>query len=113
MRGWPDGELINILGAVLVGSGGVREQTKRILAGPFGGSRFTFTIRKVRSIGTEAMIVDTDIAVTGFRALPPGIAPTRPGELLTRMKHVYLRRHGQWRIIASQNTAVVDAAAPP
>jgi uncharacterized protein (TIGR02246 family) len=110
---WPDGELINILGAVLSGPGEVRDQTARILAGPFQGSHFAFTIRKLRDVGANTVIVETDVRVTGFRGLPPGIAPTQPGELQTRMKHVYERRRSRWRIIASQNTALIAAPPPP
>ena len=104
---WPDGELINILGMVLPGADTVRGRTAEILAGPFKGSHFAYTIRSVRFIGANAIVLDTDISITGFRSLPPGTQATQPGELRTRMKHVYERRHGSWRIVASQNTAVV------
>jgi hypothetical protein len=69
-------------------------------------------VRRIRFVGAAAAIVDTDITVTGFRGLP-GISPTRPNELLTRMKHIYERRHGKWRIVASQNTAVVPPPTLP
>ena len=46
--------------------------------------------------------------MTGFQGLP-GISPTRPNELVTRMRHIYEQRHGMWRILASQNTAVAPA----
>jgi uncharacterized protein (TIGR02246 family) len=104
---WPDGELINILGAVLPNAAEVRARTAQILAGPFHGSRFASTVRSIRFVGTDAAVVDIDIRVTHFRALPPGTVPTEPGVLLTRMKHVFERRSGRWRIVASQNTAVL------
>ena len=109
---WPDGELINVLGLVYLTPGEIRDRTAEILAGPFRGSHFAFAVRRMRFIGADAAIVDTDITVTGFHGLP-GILPTRPAELVTRMKHVYERRHGSWRIIASQNTAIVPAPASP
>jgi uncharacterized protein (TIGR02246 family) len=109
---WPDGELTNILGLVYVTPADIRDRTAEILAGPFRGSHYAYTVRRIRLIGTDAALVDTDITVTGFRGLP-GIAPTRPAELVTRMKHVYQRRHGKWLILSSQNTAVVSAPAPP
>ncbi len=108
---WPDGELTNVLGTVLAGTDQVRDRTADILAGPFRGSHFAFSIRNIRFVGTDAVIVDTDITITAFRGLPPGIEATRTGELLTRMKHVYERRRGSWRIVASQNTAVAAMAA--
>jgi uncharacterized protein (TIGR02246 family) len=107
---WPEGELINIRGDVLSGPSQVRDQTAKILAGPFKGSTFTYVVRNLRYISRDVVIADTDILVTGFQGLPPGIAATSPGELRTRMKHVYERRHGSWRIISSQNTMVISNA---
>jgi len=108
---WPDGELTNVLGLVYVTPADIRDRTAEILTGPFRNSHFAYTVRRIRFIGRDAALVDTDITVTGFRGLP-GISPTRPAELVTRMKHVYQRRHGIWLILASQNTAVVSAPAP-
>jgi len=103
---WPDGELINILGLLYASPVDIRNRTAEILAGPFRASHFAFAVRRIRFIGADAAIVDTDITISGFRGLP-GIAPTRPNELTTRMKHIYERRHGKWLIVASQNTAVI------
>jgi uncharacterized protein (TIGR02246 family) len=110
---WPEGELINIRGDLLSGPSQVRDQTAKILAGPFKGSHFTFVVRNLRCIGTNVAIADIDIVVTGFHGLPSGIAATSAGELRTRMKYVYERRHSNWRIIASQNTVVVASAIGP
>jgi uncharacterized protein (TIGR02246 family) len=109
---WPDGELINVLGTVLAGADQVRDRTAEILVGPFRGSHFAFIVRSIRFVGADAVIVDTDITITAFRGLPPGIGATRTGELVTRMKHVYERRRGSWRIVVSQNTAVAAMAVP-
>jgi uncharacterized protein (TIGR02246 family) len=105
---WPEGELINIRGDILSGPSQVREQTAKILAGPFKGSHFAFIVRNIRYIGNNVAIADTDILVTGFPGLPLGISTPNPGELRTRMKHVYERRHRIWRVIASQNTLVTS-----
>jgi uncharacterized protein (TIGR02246 family) len=105
---WPEGELINIRGDVLSGPSQVRDQTAKILAGPFKGSHFTFVVRHLRCIGTDVVIADIDILVTGYQALPAGIMVSSPGELRTRMKYVYERRNETWRIIASQNTMVIS-----
>jgi uncharacterized protein (TIGR02246 family) len=110
---WPEGELINIRGDVLLGPAQVRDQTAKILAGPFKDSHFTYTLRSLRYIGSDVAIADMDILVAGFQGLPPGITVTSPGELRTRMKHVYERRGELWRIIASQNTAILPNAALP
>ena len=109
---WPEGELINVLGLIYASPVEIRDRTAQILAGPFHGSHFAFAVRRIRFIGAATAIVDTDITVTGFQGLP-GIAATRPHELVTRMKHIYERRHGEWRIVASQNTAVAPLPALP
>lgn len=109
---WPQGELINILGGIMPNPTAIRERHAAVLAGPFKGSHFESTVRRILFLGPDVAIVDTDIRVTQFRALPPGAVATSPGLLLTRMKHVYQRRDGVWRIAASQNTAVLPSAKP-
>lgn len=106
---WPDGTLVNILGAVFPTATAVASVTNTILAGPFKGSTFAYTVRRVRMVGTAA-IIDTDVGVTGFRALPRGAVATQPGLLLTRFIHVFENRNGGWKIEASQNTAVLPQA---
>ncbi|MEP6939842.1 MAG: SgcJ/EcaC family oxidoreductase [Rudaea sp.] len=109
---WPEGELINILGGVMPNPAAIRDRTNEILSGPFKGSHFESTVRRIQFLRADVAVVETDIRVTGARALPPGAVATSAGLLLTRMKHVYQRRAGVWRIAASQNTAVLPAAAP-
>lgn len=112
---WPEGELVNILGGIMPNAEAIRERHTAVLEGPFKGSHFEYTVRHIQFLGPDVAIVDTDIRVTHFRVLPRGAVATSPGVLLTRMKHVYQRRDGTWRIIASQNTAVlptVDAPLP-
>lgn len=109
---WPEGELINILGGIMPDAGAVRDRTNEILAGPFKGTHFASEVRRIVFLADDIALVDTDIRVTGLHALPPGAVATSPGTLETRMKHVYQRRAGIWRIVASQNTAVAAAVAP-
>jgi uncharacterized protein (TIGR02246 family) len=110
---WPEGELINILGGIMPDPTSIRERHAAVLAGPFKGSHFESTVRRILFLGPDVAIVDTDIRVTNFHALPPGAVATTPGVLLTRMKHVYQRRDGIWRIAASQNTAVLPSVNAP
>jgi uncharacterized protein (TIGR02246 family) len=110
---WPEGELVNILGGVMPNAEAIRERHSAVLAGPFKGSHFESTVRHIQFLGPDVAIVDTDIRVTNFHALPRGAVATSPGLLLTRMKHVYQRRDGTWRIIASQNTAVLPTVDAP
>ena len=107
---WPDGSLVNILGVVFPNAVAVGAVTNKILAGPFKGSTFAAAVRRIRFIGTGVAIVEADVSVTNFRALPPGAVPTSPGLLLTRFIYVYELRNGVWKIEASQNTAVLPSA---
>ena len=104
---WPDGSLVNILGVVYPDAAGVRAVTNQILSGPFKGSNFQASVRRVRFLGEAAAIVETDVSVTNFRALPPGAVATAPGLLLTRFTYVFENRNGVWKIEASQNTSVL------
>jgi uncharacterized protein (TIGR02246 family) len=77
-----------------------------IFQGVFRGSRHHGTVRRLQFLGPDAAVADVDIAVTGYKALPPGSRATEPGVLRTRMKHVLARSNGVWKIASSQNTAV-------
>lgn len=103
---WPDADFINILGMLLPSPAALQERAAAILVGPFKGSRFEGTVRQIRFLGPDAAIVDVDVRVTRFPGLPPGAVATEPGLLATRLKHVFHRRGGIWKIVASQNTAV-------
>lgn len=61
---WPDGSLVNILGVVFADATAVAAVTNKILAGPFNGSTFAYTVRRTRSIGSYAAIVDADVSIT-------------------------------------------------
>lgn len=110
---WPTADSINILGGLMPDGQAIRDRHAEIFAGPFKDSHLEGELRRIQYLGTDVAIVDVDIRVTKFRALPPGASETSPGVLLTRLKHIYQCRDGVWRIAASQNTAVVAGARPP
>ena len=100
---------INISGTRMDDPGTLRARLALIFAGIFRGSRHVGTLRQLRFVSDDAAVADEDIEITGFSALPAGIAPTAPGVLRTRMRHVLIRRAARWVIVASQNTAVAPA----
>lgn len=102
-----DAEFINVLGMLLPSRDALKARHHEIFTGVFRGSRYQGALRRVRFLGPDAAVADVDIAVTGFSALPPGARPTDPGVLRTRMRHVLERIEGRWRIVASQNTAIL------
>jgi len=101
-----DADFINILGMLFPDTNSMRARHHEIFNGVFRGSRHEGTIRRMRFPAPDVAIVDVDVAVTGFKALPPGVRPTELGVLRTRMRHVFQKTDGYWRIVATQNTAI-------
>jgi uncharacterized protein (TIGR02246 family) len=106
-----DADFVNILGMVMPSRETMQARHHDIFTGVFKGSKHTGTIRRMRFLGSTIAVVDVDLEVMGFKALPPGSQPTEPGVLRTRMKHVMTKSGEQWVIVASQNTAVVPIPA--
>lgn len=103
----PDADFINILGMLMPDRDAMRARHHDIFTGVFRGSRHAGTLRRLRFLDADVAIADVDVAVTGFAALPPGSRATEPGVLRTRMRHVLARTDGVWRIVTSQNTAIL------
>lgn len=97
---------INISGTRMADRDLLRSRLAQIFTGIFRGSRHVGTLHQLRFLGDDVAVADEDIEITQFTGLPAGIAPTAPGVLRTRMRHVLQRRTGRWLIVASQNTAV-------
>lgn len=100
---WPDAELVDPSGQVWNGRVAIIQTHVDLWAGPAKGTHMTARVRRVRALGPSLFVVDIDTAATGFSPPPPG-APD--GVVHTRLKHVVEKRHGKWKIIASQNTFV-------
>ncbi len=110
----PDAEFINILGTVFKGRADIEKRHASIFETLFKGSRSEVTVSKVLFLGADVAVVDMEHRVTGYAGLPPGVQPTEPGVLRTRMRYVLQKVGGSWRIAAGQNTDVkpAPAAAP-
>lgn len=109
----PDAEFINIVGTVFHGRTEIEQRHAAIFASVFKDSRSEVTVRGLRFLAPDIAVLDTEHVVTGFSGLPPGVQPTEPGLLRTRMRYVMKRTDGAWRIVAGQNTDVKPAPAPP
>ncbi|PTL76791.1 DUF4440 domain-containing protein [Vitiosangium sp. GDMCC 1.1324] len=108
-----DADFINIVGMVFTGRAEIEARHAAIFASVFKDSRTEVTVRKIRFLEPGVAVVDTEHAVTGFTGLPPGVQPTEPGLLRTRMRYVAKRTGGKWQIISGQNTDVKPAPAQP
>ena len=107
-----DADFINIRGDVFHGRAEIAERHALIFAGPFRGTQAIITIRLITQIAPGIVVLDTDYEVTGVKVTPPGIAPTLPGVLRTRMKYIAVQHGDTWKFITGQNTAVVPAMPP-
>ena len=105
-----DGELINILGGVFSGKDAIERRHAEILSTFFQGSRHRGRIRRMRLINSNAAIVDVDVELSNYKALPPGIQESPDHVLRTRLQHVLSKAEGRWMIVASQNTAMVSVS---
>lgn len=108
---WPDAELVDPTGQVWDGRDAIAAMHVHLWNGPARNTQVSATVRRVRPIGTVAMVVDLEVVVSGFSPPPPGAAIQADGKVKARLKHVVEKRAGDWKIIASQNTFV--AAMPP
>lgn len=105
---WPDAELVDPTGQVWDGRDAIAATHVYLWNGPARNTRVFATVRRVRPIGAEVMVVDLDVDVAGFSPAPPGAAVHADGKVKAHLKHVVERRAGDWKIVASQNTFVAE-----
>jgi len=105
---WPDAELVDPTGQVWDGRDAIAAMHVHLWNGPARNTHVFATVRRVRPIGAEAMIVDLDVDVAGFSPAPPGAAVHADGKVKAHLKHVIEKREGGWKIAASQNTFVAE-----
>lgn len=108
----PDAEFINIVGTVFKGRPEIESRHASIFSTLFKGSRTQVRVTRVLFVSADVAVTDMEHLVTGYAGLPPGVQPTEPGVLKTRMRYV-MKKHGKrWEIVAGQNTDVKPAPAP-
>ena len=81
--------------------------------GPARDTKVEAVVRRVRALGPDIVLVDLEIAVSGFSPPPPGVALDARGQVMARLKHVVERRGSDWKIVSSQNTFVLGPPPPP
>jgi uncharacterized protein (TIGR02246 family) len=109
-----DAEFVNIVGMLLQGRAEIEKRHAEIFAGIFAHSRVRVTTRRVRELGPGAAVAETDYELRDYDRLPPGIRATDPdGTLRTRLKYVWALDHGEWKIVAAQNTALLPPPPHP
>jgi uncharacterized protein (TIGR02246 family) len=102
-----DADYVNVLGDVFQSREEIARQHIFTLGGPYKGSHLRIRIRKITEPAPNVAVIETEYDLTGFNVLAPGIAPTAPGLLKSRMKYIALKQGEQWSFIAAQNTAIL------
>jgi uncharacterized protein (TIGR02246 family) len=99
-----DGEIINPIAGILAGREAIRAAHAFLFTGPFAGSTSSTAVRRMVFLtGTTAM-VDLNVTLTGYQALPPGLPESEPGVVRTRVKWIVVRQGEGWLILAQQMT---------
>jgi uncharacterized protein (TIGR02246 family) len=102
---WPEAELVNPSGVIVSGKAAIVQEHVDLWAGPFKGSHVIGKVRRIQMLGTNYMIVDFDVQLSGFTTAPPG-APLGTAVLNAHLKHEMEKRDGAWKVLSVQNTIV-------
>ena len=92
---WPDAEFINVFGGIMKDQQEIATRTDEIVKGTLRDRESQMTIRKVRALGSDVIVVDSDDTDAG------GATQTA-----TRLKLILQRRGDTWHVVAAQNTRV-------
>lgn len=107
-----DAVLINPVGGILVGSALIASQHVFLfnsVNGPFRVSASSWTLRDLTFLTGSIAMVELDVTLTGFSALPPGLPAVEPGVVRTRVTWIAIKRGGEWLIMHQQMTPLPPA----
>jgi len=104
----PEGSFTNIVGDTQFGHAVFLVKHAGIFQTIFRGSRLSLTVRRIYSPIPGTAIVDTDAAVEGYQALPPGVVPSSEGVLHTRLLQVMVKENEVWWVAAYHNVDVKE-----
>ena len=104
-----ESEFINGRGQVATGAAMITANHVASLGGVFKGSHTQGTIRNIVFLTGTTAVVDVYNELTNFKALPPGVLPTKPGLQSGYHKRLVVKRNGVWRTQLMQITSI----APP
>lgn len=93
----------NVLGMVFHGREAFIARHAELFRTIFSKSKMKQTIRRLHFPAENIAVVDVDIELTEFRAVPPGVQPPADGKLRTKLLQVLLMRNGKWEIVAYHN----------
>jgi uncharacterized protein (TIGR02246 family) len=103
----PDSGFVNILGMRFPDRASNQERHAALFATIFRDSTLHAEVLHIRFTDPDTAVAEVLFRLVGYKALPPGIGETAPGVLETRLVDVLQKINGHWRIVFSQNTAIV------
>lgn len=103
---WPEAELVDPVGRIVNGQPAIIHEHVEMWTGPFKGSRATGKVRRIQMLGSNYMIIDFDVEVSGVHQPPPGSPPNANGVLRNHLKHIMEKRNGSWKVLSAQNTFI-------
>lgn len=92
---WPDAEIVNVFGGVMKDQEVIATRMDQILKGALNARQSKQSIRKIRMLAPNVIVVDTVNTDAGNAA---GVE--------TMFKYILEKRSGVWRAVAGQNTRV-------
>ena len=92
---WPDAEIVNVFGGLMNGEEVIAARMNQILKGALTARESKQSIRKVRMLAPNVIVVDTVNTDAGNAA---GVE--------TMFKYILEKRGDVWRAVAGQNTRV-------
>lgn len=104
-----NGGFTNVAGTVIFGRQGFEARHGQLFATAFKDTHISFTVRNIRFVRPDVAIVDVDTAMTGYKALPPGVRAAPDGTVQTRLQQVMVKERGDWWIASYHN---VDVKTP-
>jgi uncharacterized protein (TIGR02246 family) len=107
-----DANFINVRGDLVKGRAAIEQIHAFIFSGPYQSSHCQISIDDISYPAPNVAVVETSTEVSNFKGLPPGVVPTSPGSLRTRMKLILINGDQGWKIFAAQNTAIVPQPMP-
>jgi uncharacterized protein (TIGR02246 family) len=107
-----DVSFTNLFGMVMYGAEAFTTRHSEILATFYKGTTKHHSIRRMRFITPDVVIVDIDNEVRGVKAMPPGITVPADGVLKTQLMEVFVRRDGSLWVEAYHNVDLKPATKP-
>lgn len=101
-----DVHFIGPTAGVIVGREALRLQHEFLFSAFFSQSTQTLEIRRIQFLTGTIAIVELNVTLTGYFALPPGLREAEPGIVRNVGRWVVVKHRGEWLVLGQQMTPV-------